>query len=227
MPSPPDPLVKPTELPRFGVSRDFLAEFLHRPFQVQISTSGDLGAMGYQWRQSSSDSWSVEYKSSAGSTWSDERDENFATLTFATAYYVEASVFLIDAAGVVTWGGGAADATTLTATVYDLPTNACSSVTSEALYLMEDAVDQPLTAWGDDVRQHVADWVFAILKRGRGATPQGGGLGDENIFLAEQAAKDFFRRIGEKGRPESIVDSSPAIDGPMVLYPVSDTPRGW
>lgn len=107
-------------------------------------------------------------------------------------------------------------------------TTACVSVTGEALYLMRNAVRPPLTAWGAEVKTHAAAMVYAILKRGKGATPRGAGMGDENIFLAEEAARAFFRGIGEGGKPDNMTDAAAASTGPIFsAYPVSDPQRDW
>ncbi len=226
MPCPPDYLVTPAQLSRYSVPSSFLAQFAARPFLLKIDIAGALGVMAFSWQISGDSAWSGSIVSSAGTTWDATVDEVFADLTFAAGTYVVDTTYTVDANGTVTPGGGAIDA--VTASLFDVRANACSAVTTEALTLMQDAVRQPLVTWGDDVRTHAAAWVFAILKRGKGATPQGAGEGDSNIFLAEDAARKFFAMIGEKGKPASITDTSVSSDGPMIAaYPSGDTARGW
>jgi hypothetical protein len=224
MPSPPDPLVQPAQLSRFGVPADFVGKFALRPFQVQILVGGALGTMQFVWRYAGDTDWSnTPIVSTGGTSWAYTLDDVFADLVFAAAAYVALTVYAVDASGAVTGGAGE-----LAATRFSLPVNACSAATMESLTLMRDAVTQPLLSWGDDVRTHAAAMVHAILKRGRGATPPGGGMGDENIWIAETNARRFFLGIGERGKPDSITDSSPTLDGPMFsVYPEGDDPIGW
>jgi hypothetical protein len=219
---PPDNLVEPSVLTRFGVPGSFLAQFAPRSFQVVIEVSGTLGTMAISWRQSSTEVGSDPVISTTGATWTIAIDDFNADLTFAAGSYTATTVYTIDEAGNVTGGSG------LTASRFDLRVNACSSVTTEALALMQDAVRQPLTAWGDDTRSHAAAMVYAWLKRSKGATAIGAGMGDENVFLAEDIGRKFFIGIGQRGKPPSISDTSTSSDGPMfAAYPTSDEPRGW
>jgi hypothetical protein len=219
---PPDYLVTPAQLPRYGVPSAFLAQFLPRPFEVLITTGGALGTMAFAWRFVGDEAYSSPIASGAGSSWVYGIDDAFASLTFAAGSYTVDAVYTVDVAGTVS------PATLITADVYDLRDTACSSVTTEAMYLMRDAIRPPLTSWGDDARTHAGAMVYAILKRSRGATPEGAGAGDANIFLAEEMGRKFFREIGENGRPDSMTDTSTSSDGPLIpVYPVGDSLRGW
>ena len=221
---PPDPLVSTAQLPQFGVPPDFLFQFRARAFQILIATGGALGTMTWQWRWTGDTAWSsFIYATSTVSPWTWTIDEAFAALSFPAGTYTATHVYSVDEAGTVTGVGPA-----ISCTRYDLAANACSAATAEALTLMQNAVRQPLTAWGDDVRQHAASMAYAALKRSRGATPTGAGLGDEIVFIAAQEARSFFGLNGKQGRPPSILDTSITTDGPMfAAYPVGDIPRGW
>jgi hypothetical protein len=210
-------------LSRFNVPGEFLARFRRRPFQVQVITAGTLGALAVQWCFLGDAAFSPTIYSSAGATWALELDDAYAVLTFANIAYTANALYTIDANGNVTGGAGE-----LTATMLDLVAQACTTVTGEALIRMADAVKPPMTSWGDEIRQHAANMVYAALKRGKGATPKGVGAGDDHIFLAEDAARRFFDGIGTRGKPDSVADSSVSADGPMLpAYPWSRPPRGW
>jgi hypothetical protein len=218
---PPDPIVEPAQLTRFNVPSDFVAQFRKRPFQVQIAVGGVLGAMAFAWRFVGDEAWSATEYSSGGASWAVTVDDVCADLTFAAATYVADTVYTIDANGTVSGGAG------LTASLFDKLAKTCGSVTTEILMRVQDAATQPLQSWGDDWRQQAANMVYAALKRGKGASPKGLGAGDDHIFLAEDAARRFFDKIGENGLPASVVDSSADTDGPMMRYPTSDEPRGF
>lgn len=220
---PPDLLVTPAQLSRFNVPSAFLAQFAARPFTVQISSGGALGAMAFYWQFPGDSSWSAPIVSAAGASWLYTLDDVFADLTFAARTYSVGETYNVDAGGTVTGAVG------LTAAMFDLRVNACSAATAEAMMLMRDAISPPLKAWGDDVTTHAASIAYAILKRGRGATPEhAGGEGDMNVFTAEGRALDFFKRIGKDGRPDTMTDTSTTVDGPMIAaYPTSDRLRGW
>jgi hypothetical protein len=219
---PPGYLVTAALLSRYNVPSAFLAQFGVRPFSIQISTGGALGTMQFIWQYPGDSAWSAPIVSAAGATWLYTLDDVFADLTFAARTYVLAETYSVDAGGTVTGAAG------LTAARFSLVTNACSAVTAEAMQLMRDAIRPPLLTWGDDAVTHAAAMVYAVLKRGRGLTPDGAGEGDSNLFAAERIARQFFKDIGENGRPDSMTDSSPTSDGPLIAaYPSGDTERGW
>lgn len=221
-PVPPGLFVQPAQLSRYNVPSAFLSQFAARPFNVLVSQGGALGAMQFQWQYSVDTAWSESIVSAAAAPWLYTLDDTFTDLTFAARAYVLNETFTIDAAGNVTGAAG------LTAARFDLRATACSAATGEGMKLMRDAIRPPLMSWGDDTTTHAAAMVYAILKRGRGATPSGAGEGDENVFLAEKRALDFFKDIGANGRPDDMIDSSTSPDGPLLsAYPSGDTPRGW
>jgi hypothetical protein len=223
VPIPPDLLVTPAQLSRFNVPSAFLAQFEPRPIDVIVSTPGLLGAMAIEWRWSGDASFSAPIFSDSGSSWAVTIEDAFVDLTFAgTSYYYANKSYTVDRNGVVT--GGAE----LTAARFDRRLNACSSVTTEAMTLMRDAIRPPLVTWGDDARTHAAAWVYAVLKRGTGAAPVDVAVGDEHVFKGEDLAIKFFTKIGEDGRPDSMTDTSPTVDGPLLpAYPYGDTLRGY
>jgi len=221
-PVPPGLLVTPALLSRYNVPSLFLGQFEPRPFSIQISTAGALGVMAFTWQWVGDTNWSAPIVSDAGSSWSYTLDDTFADLTFAAHVYTLNAVYTIDRNGVVT--GGAE----VTAARFDLRQNACSAVTTEAMQLMRDAIHPPLQSWGDDATTHAAAWVYEVLKRGRGLAPVEAAPGDANVFTAADEAKKFFASIGEKGKPDSMVDTSTTVDGPLIpVYPYGDHPRGW
>jgi hypothetical protein len=204
-----------------------MAQFAHHPFEVQVSTGGTLGVMQFVWRYIGDANWSAPIVSSSTGPWLKTIDDVFADLTFAAATYVAGDTCRVDAAGVVTQEVGTSLGG-MTAVIFDLPTNACSSVTTEAMFRMRNAIRPPLLTWGDDASMHAGQMVFAVLKRAKGATPTGAGAGDDLLFKAEEIARKFFDDIGKNGRPDSMTDSSTSVDGPLVpVYPYGDTPRGW
>jgi hypothetical protein len=220
---PPDLLVTPGQLSRYNVPAGFLAQFAARPFLLQITTGGTLGVMQFAWQYSGDSAWSPPIASAAGNAFQYTIDDTFADLTFGAATYNVGDTYNVDAFGNVT-----GPSTHVAAARFDLRQTACSAATTEALMLMADAVHPPLQTWGDDVTTHAAALAYAILKRGRGATPQGAGVGDANVFDAEKIAREFFKRIGENGMPSSMTDSSSSTDGPLIpVYPFGDPPRGW
>lgn len=220
---PPGLIVAPTQLSRYGVPPAFLSQFQARPFQIQISTAGALGVMQFQWQTIGDAGLSPSIVSSGSAPpWLYTIDDVFADLTFAAGSYTLNAIYTVDALGAVSPSG------LVTASLFDRRQIACSAVTREALQRMRDAIRPPLTSWGDDATEHAAAWVYAKLKRGKGATPEGAGAGDALIFHAEKLAMDFFDGIGRDGRPDSMTDTSPSADGPLIpVYPFGDTPRGW
>lgn len=219
-----EPLVPPAQLSRWGIPSAFLAQFEPRPIDVQIETAGALGTMSFVWRWAGDEAWSPAIVSDDDATsWVYELEDAFATLTFAAQSYVAATASRIDRNGLVTGGSG------ITAARYDQRAQACSSVTAEVMMRVADAVFAPLVTWTDDWRTHSAQMVYAVLKRGKGATPgDAGGSGDANIFLAEDIARKFFDHIGKSGRPDGIVDTPVSTDGPLIpAMPSGDALRGW
>lgn len=227
---PPDPIVEPIELSQWGVPGPFLAQFRPLPMQVQIATPGALGVMAFVFRLVGETNWSnTPIVSTAGSSWLwtiDDQRNVYANLTFAPGSYVASSTYLVDAGGVVTPDNTAIAG--LSATRFDMRANGSKVVTDEVLKLVRNAITPPLLLWDTAARRHAAAMVYAFLKRSKGATAQGAGVGDENVFDAERHAYAYFLDIGENGRPDSWVDTSASTDGPLLgAYPESEPPRGW
>lgn len=219
---PPGYLVTPAQLSRYNVPSAFLAQFAIRTFTLQVIAGGPLGTMQVAWQYAGDSSLSAPIVSVAGATWSYTLDDTFSDLIFAARTYVLGETYVVDPNGLVTGAVG------LTATRFSRVQNACSGATAEAMTLMRDAIRPPLTAWGDDAVQHAAQMVYAVLLRGVGATPPGAGAGDDNVFLAEKLGREFFKSIGEGGKPDNMTDSSSTADGPLIpAYPSGDDPRGW
>lgn len=220
---PPGLLVQPAQLSRYNVPSAFLTQFALKPFTLVVSVGGVLGVMQFTWLYAGDSYQSAPFQSVAGATWAYTLEDTFSDLVFAARTYVLGETYVVDSNGAVTGAVG------LTATRFSLVQNACSAATAEAMTLMRDAVRAPLTAWGDDAVTHCAAMVYGILKRGRGATPDAaGGDGDNNIFIFEKRALQFFGDIGKNGRPESMTDTSSTADGPLIAaYPISNTLRGW
>lgn len=230
MASPPDYLVTPDELPRYGVPSSFLDQFRVRTVEVRVEVGGALGTMQIVWRAKGEDEWSnTPIASDSAASWVVSIEEAYATLTLAAGTYVGNTTYTVSTAGGVVNGAGAYAG--LTASRYDLRTTACSAATNEAFALMRDGVIPPLTAWGDDVRMHTAALVYEHLKFAKGFTAAGAGVGDENVILRAQNARRYFADIGSSGiSPPGIVDSAPSADGPIMHYPTegdSTNLRGW
>lgn len=219
---PPGLLVTPQLLSRYNVPGAFLAQFALTTFNIQIPVGGTLGTMQFQWQRPGDTAWSAPIVSVAGTTWTYTLDDTGSDLTFATRTYLTTDVYAVDPLGAVAGSAG------LTAVRFSVVQNACSAVTAEAMTLMRDAIRPPLTTWGDDAITHAAQMVYALLKRGKGATPRGGGEGDDNVFLAEKLGRAFFADIGANGRPDNMIDTSPTSDGPLLAaYPSGDPLRGY
>ena len=102
--------------------------------------------------------------------------------------------------------------------------NACVSASDGADGYLNSSFALPLTAWGDDLRQHTAEMAGAIVLRSRGADPSGP---DALVFDAESKATKWFARIADgKLKPPSMLDSTPdTFEGGSFV--VSSTRRGW
>lgn len=226
-PVPPGLLVQPAQLSRYGVPGAFLRQFDARPFLLQVATGGALGVMQVQWQYPGDTDWSAPLVSTAGSSWQQTLDATYADLTFAGGNYNQGDTYTVDAFGAVI-PTGSAQAGLIAATRFSVPANACSAVTRQALTLMADAITQPLLTWEDDATWHAAAWVYELLLRQNGASPEKAAAGDATVLAAGDKAREYFRGIGLSGRPVSMTDSSVSPDGPLLsLYPYGDKPRGW
>ena len=224
MPSvPPDLLINPSEVVRYGVPSAFAAQFAVRAIEVQILAGGNLGAMTFTWRKKGEQYWNATpISTSAGMAWSYTIDAVFADLTWTDQVFVATTVYTIDEAGTVTGGAG------LAAVRWSKVQIACSATTAEIMQLWRDAVKPPVTSWSDAVRTHAAAMVHAWLKVSVGITAEKAGEGDKLVFDRDALARAFFVDIGENGRPDDLIDSSPTADGPMfAAYPVGDDDRNW
>jgi hypothetical protein len=106
-----------------------------------------------------------------------------------------------------------------------------SAVSGEALGYMKGGggIVLPLTAWGDVTRQKVADLLIYELKSYGGMASGDASVGDQNIILRAQAARDWFKELG-MGTAEDpdLVDSSDDGEaGPTSIECSSDETRGW
>lgn len=226
MSAPASPLVDPAALAQFGVPPSFVVQFQPRSLNAEITNGGVLGVMSFCWQWRGEDNFNPQpFVSSAGTTWVIGLDETFTTFTWPAGTYILGANYQIDEVGTVTASGGGPSPTVVR---YDLRSQACSAVTSEAMLLMRNAVSPPLLTWGDAVRTHAAAMVYAWLKRARGLTANTAGSGDENVFAAEATAREFFILIGEQGLMDDMTDSSTSVDGPIFnAYPTGDTARNW
>lgn len=102
------------------------------------------------------------------------------------------------------------------------------AVTDEALGYMAPAVVPPLTAWGSDIKQKVADLLMYELKSWLGLAPQEAAVGDENIILRAQAARDWLKSVGlGQVTPQDVEDASQSGGAGMYADIDSDCRRGW
>jgi hypothetical protein len=94
---------------------------------------------------------------------------------------------------------------------------------------MAPAVVPPLIAWGDDIKQKAADLLMYELKSWLGLAPQEAAVGDENVIIRAQLAREYFDAIGDgKIDPPGLVDSSADGAAGGAISPVeSDDPRCW
>lgn len=98
---------------------------------------------------------------------------------------------------------------------------ACSD---EADGYINNAFTLPLTAWGADLRMHVARMASVLLIENRGLKPDG----NDGLFrLWRDDAVGWLKRIGQgQLTPPGFVDSTPEVYD-AGAYVVSETSRGW
>lgn len=95
-------------------------------------------------------------------------------------------------------------------------------------YLSAAGYTLPLTAWGNDIRQRVAQLAAATIFRVRGYDPEGP---DKAVFDAEAAALKWFEKLAAGTvQPSGVVDSSSDDDesssnGSAAVYTTAR--RGW
>jgi len=220
-------LIPVAELPQY-IPGSFLEQFRVRPVEVKISTAGALGIMAFVWRPLGEANYSAPITSSPLSSWTYDLEGAFAIIIFGVGTYVLNSVYTIDEQGAVTRTGGAID--TVTSTRYDLREKKGQAATDMCLGWMEPAVRPPLTSWGADVKEHYAAVLHYLLKSHVGMAPTEAAVGDANLRLRFEDAREWFQRIGkDRGEAQDLVDSSTDLRvGDTLLLPVSSAePVGW
>lgn len=99
----------------------------------------------------------------------------------------------------------------------------------EAVNRLKPAVVPPLLEWGDDIRSAVAKIVAYEIMSLKGLAPANVTVGDANVYLRAQQAREYLSMLGKAGSlPEGVVDSSGTGKGSgRVMMPHSDDPIGW
>jgi hypothetical protein len=103
------------------------------------------------------------------------------------------------------------------------------AVTDEALGRMAPTVTPPITAWGADIKGACARIAVYELKSLTGLAPVQSAVGDENLLVRAQQARDYLDAIGQgKIQPIGLVDSSADGEaGGVIVAMASDDQRGW
>ncbi len=102
--------------------------------------------------------------------------------------------------------------------------DACLASTDEADGYIGGAYTLPLSAWGSDLRLHVAKMATLLLFERRGWDPGGP---DGQIVKGRERAIEWLNRLANgRLKPPGIIDSTPeTFDGGSSVY--SNTKRGW
>lgn len=102
--------------------------------------------------------------------------------------------------------------------------DACLASTDEADGYIGGAYTLPLTAWGSDLRLHVAKMATLLLFERRGWDPGGP---DGQIVKGRERAIEWLNRLANgRLKPPGLADSTPdAFDGGSSV--VSSPKRGW
>lgn len=220
------PLITRAELPRYGMTPSFLAQFDVPVLEVQISVGGALGTMRAAWRRLGEDSWSEPQASSSKAPWSWSPAGTFATLTFAAATYDQGVIYVVDEAGTVTGDDGA---TGLTATRYDVVEDKIAVSTGEAVSLLGPRKEAAILQWGAEIRAAVGKMVRYELKDYLGFAPNEANVADFQVKDAAREARDYLKDIGSgKIVPYEMVDSSDDGKGAGLMVPIlSDERAGF
>lgn len=230
MPSPPDPLVAIDEVERFGIGSAFLAPFVPRAITIAITTGGALGVMAFTWLRVGEDTASAPLVSEAfpgGASWPIRVSEAYADLVFAPGTYVVATRYNVDTKGNVTPGAGAIAG--LSATRFDLRSDAVDAATKTALGWMGQRVVLPILSWGTDVKRWTAKLFAFYLLGNRGLGSSAEATGDARVIADGKDAEVWFRSVGRgEINPVGLVDSSAAnTGGGLLAYPSSERSRRW
>ena len=205
------PLVTRVEMPRYGVSTDFLGQFDVRPLEVKIETGGALGTAVMRWRKLGESVWSAALKSSPRAPWTWSPARAGADITFAAGTYVLNSTYTIDEAGNVSTAGGGIDA--VTAARFDEVELETQAVSDEATDLLQPRYVLPLVSWGATVKRHAAIWIRWRLKARLGMSPEKVAVGDDLVIAEGEASREYFRFQGmAQSKSAEIVDSSSGAD---------------
>jgi hypothetical protein len=224
-------LVAFDELEQYGATAAFLDQFVPGTVELQVTTAGALGTMQFAWRRRGETSWNAPILSDAGATWAKRISPAFVDLVFVDGAYVvpatDVPSYLVSTSGAVTPVGTAISA--VTATRWDVRQTTGQAATDKALSRMAPKVVPPLSAWGSDLKAAAAAlWIYE-LKTLVGMSPGNAGTGDENVRLRALDAEDWLRGVGRGDvKPQNLVDSSSGgKGGGLLVYPVSNPPRGW
>ena len=106
----------------------------------------------------------------------------------------------------------------------DFVTEKFVKASSEAEGYLAGGFNMPLTDWGEDLREHVANMAdFALLKK-RGFDPEGA---DEVVRMGRKDAIQWLSKVSTGAvKPPSIIDATPDILETGV-FTNSQIKRGW
>lgn len=222
-------LILPTDLPRYGMSSDFLSQFAVRPLTVQIVAGGALGAMTFQWQRQGDPAFSAVINSEAAPPWvSGLDDPGFAILTFAAGTYNANDSYTISSQGVVTGGSGSGIGL-ISATRFDVRQDACVEAVSLTVTWLQPRCVPPVLSVGSQIQGWMGDLVSYRLRSRQGMTPPDAGAGDDNVRLRAVNAQTELQKIGAStDRPPDIVDGSAGdLGAGFPAQPVGDPLRGF
>jgi hypothetical protein len=220
------PLITRAELPRYGMTAKFLAQFDVPVLEVQIAAGGALGVMTVRWRRIGEEGWTEPQVSSSRAPWSWSPPDVCGTLTFAAGTYDEGVVYTVDEAGTVTGDGGA---TGLTATRFDVVEDKIAAATGEAISYLGPRKELALVEWGAEIRAAVGKIVRYELKDLVGFAPTDANVADFQIKDAAREAREYLQAIGA-GRINAygMLDSSSDGKGSGLMVPIlSDERAGF
>jgi hypothetical protein len=226
MPTPLVYLVDPlTELEQFGLSYEFLDQFVPRPVEVEVIVGGALGVAQFAWRNQGAPDYGNPRQSQAAAPWQTRLSDVFADVTFTAGTYVANEVYTIDEIGNVTHTG---TGPAITAARFDQRLAITKAVSLEALSRMAPNVTPPVYAVGDEIKLKVAAIVAYELKSTKGLAPLPTEVGDNNLLVRAKEARDYLDAIGDSDQtPQGVVDSTPTTQTDDLFAAVSDDPRDW
>lgn len=222
-------LVDPiTELEQYGLSAEFLEQFVPRPVALVVIVGGALGVAQFAWKKQDAPDYGNPRTSQAGATWSTRLSDVFIDVVFPAGAYVQDEVYTIAEDGTVAVQAGGTGPAGVTASRYDLRKTVTKAVSLEAVSRMSPTVTPPVFAVGEDIKAKVAAIVAYELKSITGLAPLPTEVGDNNLLLRAKEARDYLDAIGDgEQTPQGVQDSTPATQVGNLFATQSDDRRGW